>query len=82
MQSMDSQKLMYRSDFKDMSLFTDLLTETGRIVPSMIPSMGIYLAGGLLGGVTGGASLAAAKAGGAIYSGMMEAGSVAKELFR
>jgi hypothetical protein len=81
MEEMSSQKLPYRSDFKDMSMLTDLLVESGRLIPSMIPSMGMYLAGGALAGVTGGASLLAAKAGGAIYSGMMEAGSVAKDLF-
>ncbi|MBJ2354917.1 hypothetical protein, partial [Sphaerochaeta sp. S2] len=81
-EEMNSQKLPYRNDFKDMSLFTDLLVESGRIVPSMIPTMGMYIAGGALSTVTGGASLLAAKTGSSIYSGMMEAGSVAKDLFQ
>ncbi|MGE4455259.1 MAG: hypothetical protein AB7D92_12100, partial [Sphaerochaeta sp.] len=81
-EEMGSQKLPYRNDFKDMSLFTDLLVESGRIVPSMMPTMGMYIAGGALSTVTGGASLLAAKAGSSIYSGMMEAGSVAKDLFQ
>lgn len=81
-EELDGQKLTYRNDFKDMSLFTDFLVESGRLAPSMLPTMGIYFAGGALAGVTGGASMAAAKAAGAVYSGMMEAGSVAKELFR
>ena len=61
MEELNSEELVYRNDFKDMSILTDLLVESGRIVPSMIPTMGIYAAGGALAGVTGGASLAAAR---------------------
>ncbi|ADY13691.1 hypothetical protein [Sphaerochaeta globosa] len=82
MEELDSEELVYRNDFKDMSIFTDLLTETGRLVPSMLPTIGIYAAGGALSTVTGGASMIAAKGAGSVYSGMMEAGSVAKELFK
>nr|WP_321298322.1 hypothetical protein [uncultured Sphaerochaeta sp.] len=72
----------YRNDYKDMSIFSDLLVESARLAPSALPTIGIYAAGGMLAPFTGGASLAAARGLGAAYSGMMEAGSVVKELIK
>lgn len=78
---LNSAGLTYRNDFKDMSLFTDLLVASGKLVPSQLPTIGMYIGGIAASGVTGGASLGAARVGSAVYGAMMEAGSVAKELY-
>ena len=74
-------KLLYRNDFKDMSIFTDLLVSSGKLLPSMLPTIGMHLAGAVLAPITGGLSVKAATVGGALYSGMMEAGGLVKELY-
>src|SRR5690606_35126088 len=74
-------KLLYRNDFKDMSVFTDLLVSSGKLLPSMLPTIGMHLVGAALAPITGGLSVKAATVGGALYSGMMEAGGLVKELY-
>jgi len=74
-------KLLYRNDFKDMSIFTDLLVSSGKLLPSMLPTIGMHLVGAALAPITGGLSVKAATVGGALYSGMMEAGGLVKELY-
>ena len=61
-----------------LALLTDMLVSTGNILPSSLPSVGMYLAGGAVNAVAPGLGTLLAKLGSSSYAGFQEAGGTLK----